>query len=256
MARMSVCHNLHPLLLRHANPTSRKELGLGPRSLRRPRTDSHTEFSRTAISTERCLIDMTTVSTLSPEARDLLFREARTQNAWRDEPVSEVKLRELHDLMKWAPTSANSWPLRIVFVCSKEEKERLAETAMESNAKKIREAPVTAVLAHDLEFYEKMDRLFPHDPGMKEMFAEDEDLAQTTAFRNGTLQGAYFILAARSIGLDCGPMSGFDNDAVDELYFEGTSLRSNFLCSIGHGDPEGVYDRSPRPDFDEVHRIV
>lgn len=196
------------------------------------------------------------MTTLSSQARDLLFREARSQNRWAEEEVPEEKLRELHDLMKWAPTSANGWPLRVVFVCSREEKERLAETAMESNAKKIREAPVTAVLAHDLRFFEQMDHLFPHDPSLAEFFADNDEVAEITAFRNGTLQGAYFMIAARAVGLDTGPMSGFDNDAVDELYFQGTSIRSNFLCSLGTGDPDGLFDRHPRPDFDEVHRIV
>jgi nitroreductase len=193
---------------------------------------------------------------LSKDTIDLLWRAARSQNQWSDAPVAEQQLRDLHDLMKWAPTSANGWPLRVVFVRSQEEKERLAATAMSSNAKKILQAPVTAVLAHDLSFFEKMDVLFPHDPSMAKFFAENREVAEITAFRNGTLQAGYFILAARAVGLDCGPMSGFSNEQVDALYFAGTSVRSNMLCSLGTGDPKGLFPRHPRPEFDDVHRIV
>ncbi|REJ81088.1 MAG: malonic semialdehyde reductase [Acidobacteria bacterium] len=194
---------------------------------------------------------------ISEEAVDVLWREARTQNEWRpDVEVSEDQLRAIHELMKWGPTSGNGWPLRVLYVRSAAEKERLAETAMDSNAAKIRQAPVTAVLAHDLRFFDRMDVLFPHDPDLAEFFADNEEIARTTAFRNGTIQVGYFILAARAVGLDCGPMSGFSNDAVDELYFAGTSWRSNVLCSLGKGDPEGLFPRHPRPGFDEVSRIV
>ncbi len=192
---------------------------------------------------------------IGDEALNILFRDARSQNGWLPREVPEETLRELHDLMKWGPTSANCWPQRVVFTVSGEAKERLASVAMPGNRNKIRQAPATAILGHDLAFFEKMDVLFAHDPGMAEMYRSDSELAEVTAFRNATLQGAYFMLAARSLGLDCGPMSGFDNAKCDETFFAGTSVRSNFLCSIGYGDPEGVFPRLPRPEFSEVCRI-
>jgi len=192
---------------------------------------------------------------IDDDAMDLLFRDARSQNGWLPRGVSRETLRDLHDLMKWGPTSANSWPQRVVFAASEEAKERLASVAMPGNQDKIRQAPVTAILGYDLAFFEKMDVLFAHDPGMAEMFRNNVELAEVTAFRNATLQGAYFMLAARSLGLDCGPMSGFDNAKCDELFFPGSTVRSNFLCSIGYGDPDAVFPRLPRPDFDEVCRV-
>ncbi len=188
-------------------------------------------------------------------AKDVLFRDARSQNRWLPREVSRDTLQELHDLMKWGPTSANCWPQRVVFAASAEAKDRVASVAMLGNRDKIRQAPVTAVLAYDLAFFEKMNVLFAHNPGMADMFRDDAALAEITAFRNATLQGAYFMLAARSLGLDCGPMSGFDNAKCDELFFAGTSVRSNFLCSIGYGDPEGLFPRLPRPEFTEVCRV-
>ncbi len=196
------------------------------------------------------------IDRLDDPALDLLFREARSQNAWLDRPVPEVVLRELYDLMKWGPTSANGFPIRIVFAQSTESKARLAGVAMESNRKKIQQAPVTAILAYDPRFWTHMHQLFPQSPGMPKMFEGDSQLAETTAFRNGTLQGAYFLIAARSLGLDCGPMSGFDNAAVDRLFLNGTSYRSNFICSIGFGDPAGLFPRLPRPEFDDVCTVV
>ena len=187
---------------------------------------------------------------------DLIFRNARSQNSWLDRPVPESLLHELYDLMKWGPTSGNGFPMRVKFVVSAEQKQLLASLAMEGNRPKILTAPVTAVLAHDLEFWRKLPQLFPHNPGMKTFFEENADVAEITAFRNGTLQGAYFMIAARALGLDCGPMSGFDNDAVDRAFFADTSLRSNFICGLGYGDPEGLFDRLPRPAFDEVCSIV
>ena len=195
-------------------------------------------------------------SVLSAAAMDIIFRDARSQNRWLDRDVSDDQLHALYDLMKWGPTSANGFPIRIVFVRSDEQKEKLAGVAMDSNAAKIRQAPVTAVLGYDLRFFERLPTLFPHDPGMAKLFENSEELAETTAFRNGTLQGAYFMIAARSLGLDCGPMSGFDNLGVDELFFPGGRILSNFICSIGYGDPEGLFDRLPRPTFDDVCLIV
>ena len=196
------------------------------------------------------------MAVISEDALDQLFRAAHTQTSWRDEPVSEDELRALHDLLKFAPTSGNGWPLRVVYATSAEAKQALAERSMEGNREKIVTAPAVAVLAHDLEFYTRMDVLFPHNDEMPAMFAGNRELAEVTAFRNGSLQCAYFILAARAIGLDCAPMSGFNNDAVDQLHFADTSVRSNILCAIGHGDPETVHPRLPRPSFDDVCRIV
>ncbi|MCE2559676.1 MAG: malonic semialdehyde reductase [Acidobacteria bacterium] len=186
---------------------------------------------------------------IADDALDILFRDARSQNGWLPREVSEETLQELHDVMKWGPTSANCWPQRVVFAVSDEAKERLASIAMPGNQDKIRQAPATAILGYDLAFFEKMDVLFAHNPGMAEMFRGDSELAEVTAFRNATLQGAYFMIAARSVGLDCG------HAKCDELFFAGTSVRSNFLCSIGYGDPEGLFPRLPRPEFAEVCRV-
>ncbi len=193
---------------------------------------------------------------LESDALDIIFREARSQNKWLDRDVSDEQLHDLYDLMKWGPTSANGFPVRIVFVRSAEQKEKLASVAMDSNASKIRQAPVTAVLGYDLRFFERLPTLFAHDPSMEKLFENSKELAEITAFRNGTLQGAYFMIAARSVGLDCGPMSGFDNAGVDELFFPGGRIISNFICSIGYGDPDGLFERLPRPSFDDVCLIV
>jgi 3-hydroxypropanoate dehydrogenase len=187
---------------------------------------------------------------------DQLFRMARTQNAWRDEPVTDEQLRALYDLMKWGPTSANCSPARIVFVKSQEAKRRLEPALSEGNRAKTMKAPVTAIIGVDYAFYEKLPYLFPHTDA-RSWFEGNQPLIETTAFRNGTLQGAYLILAARSIGLDCGPMSGFDNAKIDAEFFAGTKVRSNFICALGHGDPDPkvLFPRSPRLSFDEACRI-
>lgn len=182
---------------------------------------------------------------------DLLFRTARTQNGWLPKPVGEAQLREVYDLMKMGPTSANCSPLRIVFVRSKEGRRRLAPALSPGNVDKVMAAPVTAILGHDLAFYEHLPRLFPHNPTARSWF-EGKPHAEATAFRNSTLQGAYFMLAARAVGLDCGPMSGFDAAKVDAEFFPGGRVRTNFLCSIGHGDPAKLFDRSPRFAFEEA----
>ncbi|MFT3810197.1 MAG: malonic semialdehyde reductase [Micropepsaceae bacterium] len=186
---------------------------------------------------------------------DQLFREARTQNGWRDTPVSETLIRAIYDLARMGPTSANCCPARFVFCTSPEAKEKLGGFASEANRAKILVAPVTVIIGHDLKFYEKIPELFPHNPGAKDWFTSSAQLAETTAFRNGTLQGAYFILAARSLGLDCGPMSGFNNAKVDEAFFAGTTIKSNFICSIGEGDPSKIFARSPRLSFEDACRI-
>jgi 3-hydroxypropanoate dehydrogenase len=192
---------------------------------------------------------------LSDEDLDLIFRSARTQNKWQDRPVSNTLLMAVYDLMRWGPTSANISPARIVFVASTQAKERLKPYLSEGNRAKTMSAPVTAIIGYDLDFPEHMPRLFPHAPDAKSWFA-DPAFAETAAFRNGSLQGAYFIIAARALGLDCGPMSGFDNAGVDKEFFAGTKIKSNFLCSLGYGDPTGLFPRSPRLGFDEACKIL
>lgn len=193
--------------------------------------------------------------TLDDTALDQLFRNARTHNGWLPKPVTDDELRALYELMKWAPTSANCSPARIVFVRTREGKERLRPALSPGNLEKTMAAPVTAIIGYDLEFYEKLPRLFPHTDA-RSWFAGKPAVIETTAFRNGSLQGAYFILAARAVGLDCGPMSGFDNAKVDAEFFAGTSIKSNFLCNLGHGDPARLFARNPRLAFDEACRIV
>ena len=195
---------------------------------------------------------------LSPEDMDLIFRNARTQNGWQPKPVSDVQLHELYELMKWAPTTMNSNPARILFLRSPEAKERLKPALNPGNVDKTMAAPVTAIIAYDTEFFELLPRLFPHNQNARSVFAGDEKKAhaERTAFRNGSMQGGYFVLAARAVGLDCGPMSGFDNGKVDAEFFAGTGIRSNFLCNLGIGDPAKVMPRNPRPAFEEVCKLL
>ena len=192
---------------------------------------------------------------LNDAGLDLLFREARTHNGWTDKEVSDVLLQAVFDLAKMGPTSANCSPLRIVYVKSQAAKEKLKPALIEGNIDKTMAAPVTAVLGHDLEFYEQLPKLFPHTDA-RSWFLGNDDLIEATAFRNGSLQGAYFILAARALGLDCGPMSGFDNAMVDQAFFPNGKVKSNFICNLGYGDPSKLFPRSPRFDFDEVCKIV
>ncbi len=198
------------------------------------------------------------MTTLSPEDEDLIFRNARTQNGWQPKPVSDAQLRELYDLMKWAPTTMNTNPARMLFLRSPEAKERLKPALSPGNVDKTMAAPVTAIIAFDTAFYELLPKLFPHNQKAREIFAGEDKKAQTEkiAFRNGSMQGGYFILAARSIGLDCGPMSGFDNAKVDAEFFAGTGVKSNFLCNLGYGDASKVMPRNPRPAFDEVCKLL
>lgn len=191
---------------------------------------------------------------LDASMQDLLFRRARTYSRFKDVPVPDALLRQAWDLARMGPTSVNCLPARIVFVRSRAAKERLRPALAPGNVDKTMAAPVTAIVGHDLEFYEKLPVLFPHADA-RAWFAGNEAMIQSTAFRNGTLQGAYLILALRGLGLDCGPMSGFDNAKVDEAFFAGTKVRSNFLLNIGYGDPEGLYPRGPRLDFDEACRV-
>ncbi len=192
---------------------------------------------------------------VNDEALDTIFRSARTQNRWLDKPVSNALLMAVYDLMRLGPTSANCSPARFVFLTTPDAKERLAKLASPGNAPKIRQAPATAIIGYDLDFAQKLPQLFPHDPTANTWFT-DPKLEETTAFRNGTLQGGYFIVAARALGLDCGPMSGFDNAKVDDEFFAGTRVKSNFICSVGYGDPAGLFGRSPRLSFDEACKIV
>jgi 3-hydroxypropanoate dehydrogenase len=192
---------------------------------------------------------------LSEEALDILFRQARTHRNWLDKPVSDVLLRQIYELMKYGPTSANSCPARILFLRTAEAKERLRPALAEGNVDKTMKAPVTAVIAHDLKFYDQMPKLAPQNPGVRDMFAKSAELAASTAFRNGSLQGGYFILAARSVGLDCGPMSGFDNAKVDAEFFP-ENVESNFICNLGYGDSSKLFPRGPRLAFEEVCKLL
>jgi 3-hydroxypropanoate dehydrogenase len=192
---------------------------------------------------------------LSQESLDQVFVKARTQNAWLDKPVTEETLKAIYDLTKWAPTSANASPMRIYFIKSAGDREKMLTAIMPSNHDKTKSAPVTAIIAHDQQFYEKLPKLFPHADA-KSWFVGNQALIDVTAFRNSSLQGAYFMLAARSLGLDVGPMSGFDNAKMDELFFKGTSLKSNFICNLGYGDATKLFPRSPRLDFDEACKVL
>ena len=186
---------------------------------------------------------------------DMLFREARTHHTWRTKPVPAALLKEIYEVFKFCPTSTNSNPCRIVFVSSESGKQRLYPALSQGNISKLKSAPVTAIIAHDMRFFDHLPRLFPHKD-MVGMYANDIPHAEEAAFRNGSMQGAYFIIVARALGLDVGPMSGFNNHVVDETFFAGTSLRSNFLCNLGYGDERALFSRLPRFDFDEVCSFV
>jgi 3-hydroxypropanoate dehydrogenase len=192
---------------------------------------------------------------LDAAALATLFTEARTHNKWNGEPVTDEELHRLFDLLKWAPTSANCSPGRFVFLRTPEAKEKLRPALSPGNVEKTMAAPVTVIVAHDPTFYDLLPKLFPHADA-KSWFSSNYDFAQETAFRNGTLQGAYLILAARAIGLDCGPMSGFDKSMVDSLFLADRNWKSNFLINLGHGDPAGLFPRSPRLEFDEACQVL
>lgn len=197
---------------------------------------------------------------LTDEALDILFRAARSHGAWLDQPVGDDVLMRLYELMKWGPTSNNGCPARIVFLRTPEARQRLLPALSEGNVAKTMSAPVTAIVGYDLKFYEMLPKLLPHKQDARERFAKAPQAAELSAFRNGTLQGGYFLLAARALGLDCGPMSGFDNAKVDREFFEGrengifpgAAVKSNFLCNLGYGDPAKLPPRRPRLDFDEA----
>jgi 3-hydroxypropanoate dehydrogenase len=192
---------------------------------------------------------------MTTDLLDLMFLNGRTHSAWLDKPVEDDLLRQAYDLAKMAPTSANCCPMRITFVKSPEAKAILKPCLAEGNLDKTMTAPVTAIIGYDLEFYEQLPKLFPHTDA-RSWFIGKAAYIQDTAFRNGTLQAAYFMLAARALGLDCGPMSGFDNAAVDKAFFPHSAIRSNFLCNLGYGDPSQLFPCSPRLPFDEICKIL
>lgn len=193
---------------------------------------------------------------LSDSALDQLFRTARTYNGYLDQPVSEAQLHAIWDLVKFGPTSANALPARIIWCVSDESKQKLAALALPANGQKILNAPVTAIIGMDTEFFEHLPEFFPHTDA-RSWFKGNDALAHATAFRNSSLQGAYFIMAARALGLDTGPMSGFNNDAVDAAFFaDSPAVKSNFISTLGYGDPATIFERSPRPGFERFNRIV
>lgn len=193
---------------------------------------------------------------LASEALDQIFNEARSYNGWLDKEVTVEQIEAIHDLMKMGPTSANMQPARIVWAKSPEAKAKLAQCAMEGNRAKILSAPVTALIAYDIDFHDELPWLFPHTDA-RSWFVADEAAREAHAFRNSSLQGAYLMIAARALGLDCGPMSGFDSDAVNAAFFaDEPRHRINFICAIGYGDPASIFGRSPRPDFAKFDRIV
>ena len=194
-------------------------------------------------------------NSLNDPALDQLFRKARTHNGWQDKPLGDAMLRALYDLLKMAPTSANCSPARFVFVRTTEAKARLRPCLAPNNVEKTMAAPATVIVAYDTEFYEKLPTLFPHTDA-RSWFVGKPELIQSTAFRNGSLQGAYLILAARALGLDCGPMSGFDNAKVDAAFFPDGKVKSNFLVNLGYGDPAKLRPRGPRLGFEETCQIV
>ena len=188
---------------------------------------------------------------ISNTSIEQLFTAARTHHAWLDKPVDDGLLQDVYDLAKWGPTSANSLPMRIVFVKSKSAKEKLMPALAGSNGEQVRAAPVTAIVAYDQKFYDQLPTLFPAFDA-RSLFASNPSLSEQTAFRNSSLQGAYFILAARALGLDAGPMSGFDNAKVDQTFFANSSWKSNFLCNVGYGDAGKLHPRGPRLGFDQA----
>ena len=206
---------------------------------------------------------------ISDEALNVVFREARTFSAWTNQPVSDETLRKIYELAKWGATSANSGPARFMFLRSREAKERLKPALSAGNVDKTMTAPVTVIVAYDLKFYEKLPKLFPYNPGLRNVFASNPQLVEITALRNSSLQGAYLMLAARSLGLDCGPMSGFDNAKVDDAFFGADKcedceqeffprghVKSNFLCNIGYGDRSKLLPRGPRLEFNEACTLL
>jgi 3-hydroxypropanoate dehydrogenase len=194
---------------------------------------------------------------LDDKSLDVIFRTARTYNGYTERPVSRAQIEAIWDLMKWGPTSANQMPVRLVWCVSDESKERLAECCSERNAPKVLKAPVSVIIAMDTNFHEHMPQLFPHVAEAKSWFDNDEALRLSSAFRNSSLQGAYFIIAARALGLDTGPMSGFDEDKLNALFFSATpAVKANFISTLGYGDPATIFGRLPRPEFNQFNTVV
>jgi len=193
---------------------------------------------------------------ISTDALDQIFRSARTYQGWTDKPIEESLVRDLYELLKWGPTSANSSPARFVWVRSAQGKAKLAELAFEKNRPKILQAPLTVIVGNDLDFAGQLPTLLPHNAQMMQKAFAAPGMSEITAMRNGSLQGAYLIIAARALGLDCGPMSGFDNAGVDRTFFAGTRIQSNFICSLGYGDPASLFPRNPRLGFEEAGHLA
>lgn len=198
---------------------------------------------------------MTNGKPIASDALDQLFHTARSQNGYVDKPVSDDELRQLYDVLKMGPTSMNCLPARFIFARSADQKDKVAACAAPPNQDKIRQAPVVAIIGMDMDFVDELPKLFPH-ADMRGLYAGNEQLVHDTAFRNSSLQGAYLMMAARALGLDCGPMSGFNPQAVDAAFWDGTNVKTNFICTIGHGDPAKVFPRLPRYDFDEVCKLA
>ena len=196
------------------------------------------------------------VSRADPATLRLILTDARTQNVWQQRDVADDLLKEIYQIMKMGPTSANCCPARIVFLKSQASRERLRSALKPNNIDKTMSAPVTAIIAHDTAFWKHAETMFPQNPGAQLTFKDNPTGSGIAAFRNGSLQGAYFLIAARAVGLDCGPMSGFDNALVDDEFFFDTTLKSNFLCNLGYGDPSKTFKRLPRFNFDEVCEIL
>ena len=193
---------------------------------------------------------------LDDASLDLIIREARSHNGWLDKPVSDEQLKQLYDIVKMGSTSMNTCPARFVFIRTDAAKQRLKKCLAPLNVDKVLSAPVTVIIGHDMEFYQHMPKLFAHNPNAQALFANNAELTTNTAFRNGTLQGGYLMIAARAMGLDIGPMSGFNNALADAEFFEGNTIKSNFLCSLGYGDTKKIFQRLPRFDFDEVCTLL
>ena len=196
------------------------------------------------------------IERLDADGIDLVLRNARSHYAWADRPVSNADLEKIFNIMVWGPTSNNGHPIRILFARSDAAKQRLVPALKGNNVEKVLSSPVCAIIAFDTKFYERLPELFPHDPGKVQMFLDNPKRCADDAFRNGTLQGAYFMIAARALGFDVGPISGFFNDIVDAEFFAGTSLQSNFLCNVGYGDESAVWQKLPRPSFDSICTLI
>jgi len=196
------------------------------------------------------------ITELDDNGIDLILRNARSHYAWQDRAVSDDDLKKIYDIMIGGPTSNNGHPIRILFVRTEEAKQRLAPALKGNNVEKMMTSPVCAILAYDMKFYERFPELFPHDPGKMQMFIDNPKRCADDAFRNGSLQGAYFMIAARALGFDVGPISGFFNDIVDEEFFADTTLKSNFLCNVGYGDEKAVWQKLPRPSFDSICTLL